>query len=58
MIPGSGRSGEGNGKPRQYSHLENAMRKERLAGDSPIRLQRVEHDKADMKPLMKVIILC
>ena len=31
-IPGSGRSGEGNGKPLQYSCLENPYAQKTLAG--------------------------
>ena len=34
-IPGSGRSGEGNGYPLQYSYLENPMDRGNLASYSP-----------------------
>ena len=42
-IPGSGRSGVGNGNPLQYSCLENSM-SEKAGGLQSMRLQRVEHD--------------
>ena len=36
LIPGSGRSpGEGNGKPLQYSYLEDSTNRESLASYSP-----------------------
>ena len=44
-IPGSGRSPGGeNGKPLQYSCLENSIDREALAGYSPWGHKRVRHD--------------
>ena len=44
-IPGSGRSpGRENGKPLQYSCLENSMDRGALAGYSPWGPERVGHD--------------
>ena len=42
LIPGLGRSsGEGNGNPLQFSHLEKSHRQGSLAGYSPWEWQRV-----------------
>ena len=43
LIPGSGRSGEGNGNPLQYSCLENSMDRGAWWAVSSMGSQRVGH---------------